>query len=196
MSRLRNVLRLATVTIAATLVAACASTPSQPKQPKGADLSGEWVLTTESQMGAQDALMTVRQTGKALAGTISGQGGNVDYTGSVNGRRGRIRLHHQRERHGLEARLQRHRGRRHDERQGRVRPVRRRHVHGQAEVTCSRPSFDNRSSRGGVHCGTNDRATRLIGDGDFRRSPARPRGRNAGRRAPARPSQSPAKARE
>jgi hypothetical protein len=85
MSRLRYVLRMATVTIAAMLMAACASTPSQPKQPKGADLSGEWVLTTESQMGAQDALMTVRQTGKALAGTISGRGGNVDYTGSVSG---------------------------------------------------------------------------------------------------------------
>jgi hypothetical protein len=88
MSRLRRVLRLATVTIAATLLAACAATSSQPKQPKQskrADLSGEWVLTTESQMGTQDALMTVRQTGKALAGTISGQVGSVDLGGSVNG---------------------------------------------------------------------------------------------------------------
>ena len=85
MSRLRNGLRLATVTVAATLLAACVSTPSQPKQPKGADLSGEWVLTTESQMGAQDALMTVRQTGEILAGTISDRSGTVDYTGSVNG---------------------------------------------------------------------------------------------------------------
>jgi hypothetical protein len=81
-----SVLRLALVTIVATLAAACASTPaSQPKPPKGQDLSGEWVLTTESQMGSQDALMTVRQTGKALAGTIDGKLGSVDYTGSVNG---------------------------------------------------------------------------------------------------------------
>lgn len=86
MRRLWNVLRLATVTIVATLMAACVSAPpSQPPQPKGADLSGEWVLTTESQMGAQDALMTVRQTGKTLAGTISDRSGTVDYTGSVNG---------------------------------------------------------------------------------------------------------------
>ena len=85
MSRLRNVLRLATVTIVATLAAACAMTPSQPKSPKGPDLSGEWVLTTQSKMGAQDALMTVRQTGNKLAGTIDDKAGSVDYTGSVNG---------------------------------------------------------------------------------------------------------------
>lgn len=85
MSQLRNVLRLAAITIVATLAAACASTSSQPKQPKGSDLSGEWVLTTESQMGAQDAQMTVRQTGNSLAGTITGRAGSVDYTGSVNG---------------------------------------------------------------------------------------------------------------
>lgn len=85
MNQLRSVLRRATLAIAATLAAACASTPSEPKQPKGSDLSGEWVLTTESQMGAQDAQMSVRQTGTALAGTISSRQGNVDYTGSVNG---------------------------------------------------------------------------------------------------------------
>jgi hypothetical protein len=72
--------------LVATLAAACASTtPSQPKPSKGSDLSGEWVLTTESQMGAQDALMTVRQTGNALAGTIDSKAGSVDYSGSVNG---------------------------------------------------------------------------------------------------------------
>jgi hypothetical protein len=85
MSQLGHVVRLAAVIIAATLAAACASTPSQPKQTKGSDLSGEWVLTTESQMGAQDVLMTVRQNGAALAGTISGRPGNVNYTGSVKG---------------------------------------------------------------------------------------------------------------
>lgn len=83
--RRRNVLRLVVITIVATLAAACASTPSQPRRAKGQDLSGEWVLTTESQMGAQDALMTVRQAGNALAGTIDGKLGSVDYSGSVNG---------------------------------------------------------------------------------------------------------------
>lgn len=85
MSELRNLLRLATITVVATLAAACASMPSQSRQPKGSDLSGEWVLTTQSQMGAQDAQMTVRQTGNTLAGTIKDRAGSVDYTGSVKG---------------------------------------------------------------------------------------------------------------
>jgi hypothetical protein len=66
----------------ALLLAACSMTPVKPKGP---DLSGSWVLTTESQMGTQDAQMSVKQTGTALAGTISGQAGSVDYIGSVNG---------------------------------------------------------------------------------------------------------------
>lgn len=84
MSQRRKVLRLAAITVVATLATACTSMPSLPKS-KGRDLSGEWVLTTESQMGAQDALMTVRQTGSALAGTIDDKGGRVNYTGSLNG---------------------------------------------------------------------------------------------------------------
>lgn len=85
-----NKLRGSVLAFVALLLAACASAPSQ--QPgadkgagKGADLTGVWVLTTESQMGSQEAQMSVRQTGAALAGTITGQGGTVDYTGSVNG---------------------------------------------------------------------------------------------------------------
>ncbi|MET0534402.1 MAG: hypothetical protein ABW171_09275 [Steroidobacter sp.] len=87
MSSLRNVSWLAALASIALLVTACVSTPSQPKasKAKGADLSGEWVLTTESQVGTEDARMTVRQTGNALAGTITGRAGAVDYTGSVNG---------------------------------------------------------------------------------------------------------------
>lgn len=73
----------------ALLVAACASAPSStpPSQPPaaGPDLSGTWVLTTESQVGTEEAQMTVRQTGTALAGTISGRAGAVDYTGSLEG---------------------------------------------------------------------------------------------------------------
>ncbi len=78
MNRLRGIV-LAAVAL---LMAACASTPPQPKGP---DLSGNWVLLTESKMGAQEAQMTVRQTGSALAGTVTGQAGSVDYTGSLNG---------------------------------------------------------------------------------------------------------------
>lgn len=78
-------LRVGILACVALLLAACAGTPSQPSQPKGVDLSGNWILTTASQMGAQDADMSIRQSGSALAGTITGQAGSVDYTGSVNG---------------------------------------------------------------------------------------------------------------
>ncbi len=79
-----------TIAAIAVVLSACAGTPSQPPStppttPEVADLSGNWLLTTESQMGAQDARMTVRQTGSALAGTIIGQAGTVDYRGKVNG---------------------------------------------------------------------------------------------------------------
>lgn len=71
--------------IAATFALVLAACTSTPVTPKSADLSGDWVLTTESQMGTQDAQMTMRQTGNALAGTVTGQAGSVDYTGTVNG---------------------------------------------------------------------------------------------------------------
>ena len=50
------------------LLAACSSTPPKPKGP---DLTGTWVLTTESPMGAQDTDVTVEQAGDAISGTIS-----------------------------------------------------------------------------------------------------------------------------
>lgn len=82
-------IRISALVVFALLTGACASPPStqsQPPRPVGvSDLSGTWVLTTESQMGAQDAQMTVRQTGSVLAGSITGQVGTVDYTGSVKG---------------------------------------------------------------------------------------------------------------
>lgn len=74
-----RILMLAAVAI---FVAACSSTPPQPKGP---DLTGNWVLTTTSQMGAQDSDMTVKQTGSALAGTLTSQMGSVGYTGTLEG---------------------------------------------------------------------------------------------------------------
>jgi hypothetical protein len=85
MNLVRLVLRLAALTSVAVLVGACASTSSPLARAKRADLSGEWVLVTESQVGAEEARMTVRQTGNALTGTITGQAGATDYTGSVKG---------------------------------------------------------------------------------------------------------------
>lgn len=85
MSKLR-ILALASL---AMLIAACATTPKPDagtsSAPKGPDLSGDWVLTTESQMGAQDSDMVVKQSGSALTGTLTSQLGSVDYTGSVEG---------------------------------------------------------------------------------------------------------------
>ena len=84
MNKLPGRWRASMLASVALLLAACATTSNSP-QSKGPNLSGNWVLTTESQMGAQDAQMTVRQTGNALAGTITGQAGTVDYTGSLSG---------------------------------------------------------------------------------------------------------------
>jgi hypothetical protein len=64
------------------LLGACATTPPKPKGP---DLTGNWVLTTESPMGSQDTDMTVTQTGEQLAGTITSQMGTVEYKGTLTG---------------------------------------------------------------------------------------------------------------
>jgi hypothetical protein len=66
----------------AVTLAACASAPPQPKGP---NLSGNWVLTTESPMGAQDTDMVVQQNGNEITGKISSPMGEVDYKGTVTG---------------------------------------------------------------------------------------------------------------
>jgi hypothetical protein len=78
MSKVRTLV-LASIAL---LVAACSTTPAKPKGP---DLSGNWVLTTESQMGAQDSDMVVKQSGNVITGTLTSQMGSVDYTGTVEG---------------------------------------------------------------------------------------------------------------
>lgn len=80
-----NKVRVLILASLAVLAAACSSTPPQPAAPKAPDLSGNWVLTIESQMGAQDSQMTMTQTGNQLAGTITGQAGTVPYTGTLDG---------------------------------------------------------------------------------------------------------------
>jgi hypothetical protein len=77
-----RVLILATLAV---LVAACSSTPATPAKPKGTDLTGNWVVTTETPMGSQDSQMTVVQTGEALSGKLISQQGAVDYTGKLVG---------------------------------------------------------------------------------------------------------------
>lgn len=85
----RRILILASIAL---LAAACSSVPRTTQPPATAstpeaeaDLSGDWILTTHSRMGAEESNMTVQQTGSALAGTLTGQRGSVDYTGSVEG---------------------------------------------------------------------------------------------------------------
>jgi hypothetical protein len=66
----------------AVLFAACASAPAKPKGP---DVSGNWVVTTESPMGAQDTELVVKQTGEQLSGTMASQMGSVPVTGTLTG---------------------------------------------------------------------------------------------------------------
>lgn len=80
-----NKVRLLVVAAVVLLIAACASPRVTPARPIGPDLTGDWIVTTTSQMGAQDSNMTVRQTGNAIAGTLSSQMGSVGYTGTVTG---------------------------------------------------------------------------------------------------------------
>jgi|HigsolmetaAR202D_1030399.scaffolds.fasta_scaffold00309_18 hypothetical protein len=66
----------------AVLLAACASAPPKPKGP---DLTGDWILTTETPMGAQDSDMVVKQEGEDLIGTITSPMGSIDYKGKITG---------------------------------------------------------------------------------------------------------------
>jgi hypothetical protein len=89
-----NKLQVLMVASIAALAAACSSAPTKTAAPApaakaapaaAAGLTGMWKLTTTSEMGAQDADMTVTQTGDKLAGKIASQMGTVDFTGSVTG---------------------------------------------------------------------------------------------------------------
>jgi hypothetical protein len=64
------------------VLAACASTPPQPQGP---DLSGSWILTTDTPMGSQDSDMVVTQQGEQLSGTITSPMGSIDYKGKLTG---------------------------------------------------------------------------------------------------------------
>ena len=75
----------------ALFVAACSTAPTTqpptpiPSAPRIPDLSGEWILTTRSRVGTEQADMRVTQTGSALTGKLTSARGSVDYSGSING---------------------------------------------------------------------------------------------------------------
>jgi hypothetical protein len=78
MTTIKKVILMGTVAV----LAACASTPPQPQGP---DLSGSWILTTDTPMGSQDSDMVVTQQGEQLSGTITSPMGSIDYKGKLTG---------------------------------------------------------------------------------------------------------------
>ena len=69
-----NTLRVLLIASVAALAAACSSTPSKPAAPVAAapvpTLAGNWTVTIDSQMGAQDSKLSLKQTGQALEGVL------------------------------------------------------------------------------------------------------------------------------
>jgi hypothetical protein len=80
------------VAVAASLLAACASTPKQGAAPVAAkpavaatNISGTWALSVETPMGARDMKLSATQTGEAVTGTIASPRGDMPITGTVKG---------------------------------------------------------------------------------------------------------------
>jgi len=82
-----NTIRVLAIAAVATLSAACSSAPSKPAAPPVASMAGNWTLTIESQMGAQDSKMMLTQTGQDLAGSLEAPPpvGNAALKGNVVG---------------------------------------------------------------------------------------------------------------
>jgi type IV pilus biogenesis protein CpaD/CtpE len=86
-------LRVLLVASVAALAAACSSTPSKPAKaavaaaPVAPTLAGNWTVTIDSQMGAQDSKLTLKQTGQALEGVLEAPApvGTAQIKGNVAG---------------------------------------------------------------------------------------------------------------
>jgi hypothetical protein len=76
------------------LIAACSSTPTKPAAsaappPPAAPavtVAGNWVVTIDSQMGAQDSKLALTQTGKDISGTLDTPMGMQKLTGTFDGK--------------------------------------------------------------------------------------------------------------
>jgi hypothetical protein len=81
---------------AASLLTACASTPKQtvpaapPAPPVVAqpstNVSGIWMLSVETPMGARDMKLNATQAGETLTGSIATERGDMPITGTVKGK--------------------------------------------------------------------------------------------------------------
>ena len=87
-----NKLIFALITVATSLLAACASSPNQATapaaaaaKPAAANISGTWTLNVETPMGARDMKLTAMQNGEALTGAIGSSRGDMPITGTVKG---------------------------------------------------------------------------------------------------------------
>ena len=91
-----NTFRVVLIGSMAAFAAACTSTPTKPAAapvaakvaaPAVATLAGNWTLTIESQMGAQDSKLTLNQTGQDLSGALDAPApvGKADIKGNVVG---------------------------------------------------------------------------------------------------------------
>ena len=84
-----NTFRALLLAVTVSLIAACSSTPSKPAAPPPAPavtIAGNWVMTIESQMGAQDSKLVVNQNGKDINGTLATPMGTQNYTGTFDGK--------------------------------------------------------------------------------------------------------------
>jgi hypothetical protein len=77
-----NKVRVVILTALALVVAACATTPPAPKGP---NVAGNWIITTDTPMGAQESQLTLLQSGEALTGKMTSQQGTTDVTGKLVG---------------------------------------------------------------------------------------------------------------
>jgi type IV pilus biogenesis protein CpaD/CtpE len=88
-----NTLRVLFIASVAALAAACSSSPTKPATAPVAaasvapTLAGNWTVTIDSQMGAQDSKLALKQTGQALEGVLDAPApvGSAQVKGNVVG---------------------------------------------------------------------------------------------------------------
>jgi hypothetical protein len=81
-----NLRSLVVIALVAMLVASGAGSIAAAGQAAKVDVTGDWVLTVESQLGKTNPTLKLKQDGEKLTGKYSSQlMGEVDLTGTVKG---------------------------------------------------------------------------------------------------------------